>query len=162
MFTGGSIARVHERMPWHELVRVQLGVVAAMAAVFMTTVLPWPLVLVVGRTRRGIRGAGLFRRGEIVAIAIAALGLMFLIGFGAYLARPSSPLQYGIPPMLFALFTIPFLSLPLTIVLVVECVRKWRDAADSRRSQLHFSLVTVVAVGYLLWLAEWNLLGYRF
>jgi CubicO group peptidase (beta-lactamase class C family) len=162
MFTGGSIARVHERLPWHELVRVQLGVVAAIAAVFVTTVMLWPLVLVVGRTRRGIRGAGLFRRGEIVAIAIAALGLMFLIGFGAYLAKPSSPLQYGIPPPLIALFTIPILTVLLTVVLLIEWVRKWKDPAESLRSQLHFSLISVTAVGYLLWLAEWNLLGYRF
>ena len=162
MFTGGSIARVYERSPWYEAPRVQLGIIAACVTVFVTTLLVWPFVLIVGRRRRGMRGAGLLRRGEALAIAIALLDLLFLAGFSYYLAQSPPPIVYGIPPMLFALFTIPILSLPLTVVLIVECLRKWGDAADSRRSQLHFSLVTVVAVGCLLWLSEWNLIGYRF
>lgn len=162
LFTGGSIARVYERSPWHEAARVQLGIVAALATVCVTTALVWPAVLVVGRTRRGLRGAQLFRRGEIVAIAIAALDLVFLLGFVSLIASSTSPIQYGMPPILFVLFTLPILSALLTVVLLIECARKWRAPDSSRGSRLHFSLVSVAAVGILMWLAEWNLLGYRF
>jgi hypothetical protein len=50
----------------------------------------------------------------------------------------------------------------LAAVLVVQFTSMWTDPVTSRASRFQYSLLTAAAVGFVAWLAQWNLFGYRF
>jgi hypothetical protein len=162
MFTGGTIARVYERVSWYGSSVAQMAIVGFCAAVFLWAFMAWPLALVVRRFHSRVSGPGPARRSEIVACALGGLNLLFLFGFGFYLLQSPSPLEYGVPPFFVAVLTIPLLSTVLCAALVLQCTRVWRDLAASPGTRLRCSLVVLAGMGFIAWLAQWNLLGYRF
>jgi hypothetical protein len=158
LFTGERIARVHERVPWYATSVVQLAVVGSCAAVFLWTLLAWPLAVL----RRPASHSGAERRAAAVAAILGGLNLLFLLGLGVYLTQLASQLEHGVPPLFVALLTIPLLSTGISWALVLLCARMWRDRACSLGSRLRCSVVAVAALAFVGWLAQWNLLGYRF
>lgn len=161
-FTGDPIARVYERVPWYAASAVQLALLGFCVVVFLATLLAWPAGAVVRRFRAPRPRSDLERRAGAAAIVLGALNLSFLVGLAVFLLRFSAQLECGVPTSFMVLLTIPLLNGAIAAALVLLCVRMWQDPAASPVSRLRYSLVAVAALGFVAWLAQWNLLGYRF
>ena len=160
LFTGDPIARVYEKVPWYAENVIQLAIVGFCVAVFVGTLVAWPVAVVRRRTRRS--SSDLERRAERAAAALSALNLVFLIGLVVFLARFSARLEFGVPMPFVVLLTIPLLSCGVSAALVLLCAGIWKRRAAPLGSRLGYSLVAIAALGFIAWLAQWNLLGYRF
>lgn len=63
-----------------------------------------------------------------------------------------------LPPILNALFALPVPAIVLTIGLAVFTVLAWKDRYWGILGRLHYTLVTLAAVAFVLFLNYWNLL----
>jgi len=74
----------------------------------------------------------------------------------------SIPLIYNIPSGLYVALTFPLLALPLVVLSVYFAVKGWFGSRWRVRQRLYYSVGTLAAIGFLVVLNYWNLLGYRF
>ena len=159
LFAGERIARVYERVPWFATTAAQLAIASSCIVAFLGTLLAWPLGAVFQRIRGRPSRSGLERRTEGAAIVLSVLNLAFLVGLGVSM---TPQLEYGVPPSFVVLLTVPLISAGVAAALALRCARMWRESAESLGSRLRYSLVSVAALGFIAWLAQWDLLGYRF
>ena len=69
---------------------------------------------------------------------------------------------FGIPTLLKAALLLPPVSAALSLLLRLQAFRAWRRRWWAPFGRAHYSLVTLAALGFVGFLACWNLLGLRF
>jgi len=57
---------------------------------------------------------------------------------------------------------VPFAAILPTALMLGRCVAAWKHRDWRPVTRLHYSILTVASVGYLLFLNYWNLIGFRF
>ncbi len=140
------------RLKWYETRPFHL----ALAAIFLVTFLSAVVVsLLPAATSLG-------------GIARAALGLMgglnlvFLVGIGLTLARTSQwEFTYGLTTRMTILLAIPFLTILLTVGMLVFGAGGWSAASWPLWLRIYYSLAALIAAGFIPFLHYWNLLGWR-
>ena len=72
----------------------------------------------------------------------------------------------GLPTGIKLLLLLPWISVALTLVLVVLTVMAWRGVLNmdqkpywSLLARLHFTLVTLAALAFIWWMAYWEVLS---
>ncbi|MDJ0574225.1 MAG: serine hydrolase domain-containing protein [Xenococcaceae cyanobacterium MO_234.B1] len=94
------------------------------------------------------------------------LNLVFIIGMllFEFVSRNNYRLQiyYGMPKIVTLLLWIPLLTSVLAMGLPVVAVLAWIKNDWSFIEQLHYSLVSLTALGLIPFLNYWNLLGFRY
>jgi hypothetical protein len=88
--------------------------------------------------------------------------LAFLCGILVVLSGGFASLIYSIPTSLYVALTFPLLALPAVAVSIYFAVKAWTGSPWKLRQRLYYSAATLAAVGFLMILNYWNLLGYRF
>jgi CubicO group peptidase (beta-lactamase class C family) len=148
LFTDGTTA--FERVAWWRIVVVQRALLLVCLTVF--------LALVVGTVRRQWLPALLHAPAMFAAHAyllhFACLGLVLQVLTPA--SERETGFAYGLPAVMGLVQVLPFLGLAATVWFLVRLMgaRAWKTPA---------ALVTAgVLLIYAGWLAEWNLLGWRY
>lgn len=104
------------------------------------------------------------RRAFRLGTLVAGLDLLFL--FGMFLAfrqaAGSAGLQYGVPALMKGALGLGVAASLLALALPVHALRAWRQGWWSLPWRAYYSLVTLGALGFVAFLAEWNLLGFRY
>ena len=161
-YTGDPIARVYERMPWYETAGAQLTLLLFCALVFLATLIAWPVAAFLRRTRGSKPGPALERRFDLAANALSAIALVFLVGLGVFLTTHAAELELGIPAAFVALLALPILCVLLALALVYFGVRIGKDPGVPTGARIRVFAVTLAGLLFAIWLAEWNLIGWRF
>jgi CubicO group peptidase (beta-lactamase class C family) len=159
MFTGGGIARVYERVPWYATAPVQALMLGYCVLVFLAMLVGRPVAALLRRGRHGAKDRVTRPGPRRVAITVSALGLLFVIGLAAGIG---SGLEYGVPPWFVAVKALPFVLIGAGFVCLLGCRVVWSDPAASRGWRLGYTLVATAAVAFIAWLAQWDLIGFRF
>jgi hypothetical protein len=94
---------------------------------------------------------------------VSALNLIFLIGLGLVVLNTDFwEFFFGVPPAAIVLLFIPPLTTGLTLGLFVFTVLAWKNQYWSAIKRVHYSFITLAALGFISFLNYWNLLGFRF
>lgn len=152
----------YERIRWYETRLALLCGFSACMAVFLATVILWPVQ--VWRRRDGeeeeTRLLGLVR---VFARMVSVLGLLFVAGFAVFLLT-MDPLAigYGPPRPLIALLLLPLMGLAPSAMLAILTAIAWVRPAAGRPARWHGLFATAAAWLFLAELYYWNLLGFQF
>lgn len=160
--TGAAVATL-ERVPWYEADTLHFGLLAFCVLAFASALVFWPIGALGRRLlRRPLRSPKPARRARLLAWAVALLGLLVIAGIVAALAglRASYILDGGPPPVLPAALALGVVCALLTVPLVFCAYRAWRGRWWGLIGRAHYSLVALGAVGFVSFLAYWNLLGF--
>jgi hypothetical protein len=150
----------YEHIHWYETSWVQLGILGFCAIVFLSACISW--------LRRSLRPKRFQVKQQlswawVLAGAIAALNLVFLIGFPLSLWLIGVwKLVYGVPVVVVTLLCIPLLTTVLTLGLPIFTALVWRNKYWSVSRRWHYSLITLTALVFIPFLVYWNLLGFQF
>lgn len=151
----------YERIPWYETRLALLGGFGACMAVFLATLLLWPVH--VWNQRDGEKEPALLGLIRMCARIVSAVDVLFVAGFAVFLLT-LDPLAvgYGPPTLLMAILLLPLMSvvpgLLLTLLAFGACVTPKAGLA----ARLHGMLATAAAWLFLAELYYWNLLGFQF
>jgi len=150
---------VLDRLAWYELPEMQrlsLGIVCLVALAVLGYGLYWFI-----RWGLRIRGSRLPRVARGLAGIIAALDLVFLAGL-AWLVHTYG--VYGLTPglLLYAIFSLPILSRLCSLLLPAGLVALWADPRGSGTGLGLYILLMTVQPLFVLFLWQYNLLGFHF
>jgi hypothetical protein len=96
-----------------------------------------------------------------LATATAGLALVGPVWFSVWGAQTTLEQMTGIPLVFYGMPAFFTLAALVGLALPAFLVRAWRDRYWSLATRLHFTLVTLTAVGMIPYLYYWNLLGIR-
>jgi len=141
----------------------QLALLGFCLLLFLSAVVGWPLAYVIGRRRgKTTEDSNTSRAARWLGWAVAALNLFFFIALVTWIVRLSSAepyvLLFGLPSGGAFLFVLPLVAGVLTVGMLVSAVLAWLRGYWSPAGRVHYSLVTLAALGFLLFLNGWNLL----
>ncbi|HKQ58334.1 MAG TPA: serine hydrolase domain-containing protein [Candidatus Eisenbacteria bacterium] len=159
MFTGGGIARVYERVPWYATAIAQAILLGYCILVFLAMLVSAPVAALVRRGRAEVAGAKPRPGPRRVAITVSALGVLFLAGLAAGIG---SGLEYGVPPWFTVVMALPLVLIGAAFVCLLGMRVVWSDSAASRGWRFGYTLVAAAGLGFVAWLAQWDLIRFRF
>lgn len=145
MFIG---TEAYERLPWHAIPVVHAGYFA------ITVILILSIFF-----RRPITQSRLMKRSVLAARLLAGINIAFLAGVIIIFLNYQVELAYGMPAPAKALFVVPFVSIVLTAPVLYYCLIAWLDTQKSFAYPLYYTFFSIGAVGFLLFLKYWNLIG---
>jgi hypothetical protein len=133
----------------------------ASVILFLTAALGWPL----GALRRALCRRPRFgnpapRAARWLAGGMSALLLLFLAGLAAA-ASDLDQFFYGVPSVLKISLAFPVIASVLGLGVLVYMILAWRKKYWTGCSRVHYTLVLLAALAFLLLLNFWNLLGWR-
>ncbi len=163
MFIGDSVFAALEKLAWYETNAFQLTLGVFCAVVFLSAGLVGLVRWLMPRIRKQLpQTSKMARRAQGLAVLVCTLNLGFLIGMGlAIFGTDYWQLFFGLPRVAIALLVIPPITTGLTLGLSIFTVLVWKNKYYSIIGRLHYSLMTVAAVGFIFFLNYWNLLGFR-
>ena len=143
---------------WFETTTFHLLWLLVCLIFLLVNVFFWPVWFL--KHKRATReGVSLTTRLAIwVSWGVAALGLVFIVGFGITMVGPQ--LAFGPPPA--GLLLIPLIMTVLTIAMVILAIATWVRRELSLGMRIYYALVTVASVAFIWWLYNWNLLVWPF
>ena len=162
------------KLPFYEAPRLHLGLLAGSVAVLLLSALGWAVGAAVTwwserRNRRlPVEPAGErktnrnARRARLVASAVAALSLTFLVGISVALSNAVSVLGLGASPLLVGTLAVPILISVLTVGVLVYAALAWARGFWGLLGRLQYSLVALSALTFVALLGYYNLIGFQF
>jgi CubicO group peptidase (beta-lactamase class C family) len=149
-----------DRAAWYETPAFHQMLAGACVLIFLTVLVGWPLAALIRRLGdRPAAFAPAVQHARGAAFGVSALNLLFLVSVGV--AMSTQPLQFGVPPLLRALFVLPLATTAMTAALPFLGGRAW-TASWSAMGRVHYALVTLAGFAFTWFLNYWNLLGFRF
>jgi CubicO group peptidase (beta-lactamase class C family) len=151
------------RRPWYELRAAQLGLLVGCAVVFVSALLFWPALAFAVRggswpnIKRNRRSAWLSFLAWLSSLV--SLGL---IAAGVYGLADPIEIAFGLTPGLKMLLAATQICALLAALVVVGCLIAWRNGYWRLSGRVHYTLVALAGVGFVVWLNHWNLLTFGF
>jgi hypothetical protein len=159
-FFSGLPFYTFEKLAWCDAPALHLGALATTVVVFISVIVAVPIGWLTRRWRgRQTAAPRVGRYARLVLVAVAILNLAFLIAFYLELADPA--LVFGDFARLRPLLMLPLVSAPLSLGALGGVVVAWRRRYWSLPGRLHYSLGVLAALGFLVILNHWNLLGFH-
>ncbi|RCV62916.1 CubicO group peptidase, beta-lactamase class C family [Methanophagales archaeon] len=161
MFVSGWPVMAFVKLAWYEASMFHY-ILLSVSMVLFLSVLAWPIGALRNRLK-GKKKAGILRSRQArwVAGGMSALYVLFLIGMVIVLSDTTSPM-YGVPPLLPFVLVLPLLAAVLTIGALCFTMLAWKNRYWGVVGRVHYTVVTVAALGFIWFLNYWNLLGFRF
>lgn len=163
MFADVSPQEDYERLRWYETRGFNVALLLGCLLMFLSM----PLVLWV-RAARGRAVAddrppasGGARAAQRLIGAVCAVNLLFVAGVVRMMTQLGFPM-FGVTPLDRAVLGLGVLSAGLTVGVVVVAARAWLRREWSVAYRTYYTLAAAAAVGFVWFLNEWNLLGWRF
>jgi len=97
-----------------------------------------------------------------LGVAVSALTLLFLVSFAVAVVSAGEEIMYGMPFSVTAALLLPVLTSLLTIGVAVFAVRSWTNGWWTTFRRIHYTIFTVLAIGWVWFFYYWNLLGWQY
>ncbi len=139
-----------EKVPWYETDSFQVMLMGYFVLMSLS-VLAWPLAGLLRRLRkRPPTFSWPARQARALAVAVAALNLFFFLALIVRMGQVSTNVFAETPVWFLALLAIPLLTTILTAGLLVFTARAWKEAYWSVGGRLHYSLISLAALAFIL------------
>jgi CubicO group peptidase (beta-lactamase class C family) len=149
-----------EKLSWYESPESMLGTFGALAAVFLSPLIVWPIGGLLRRVRKHpSSGTGASKWARWLAGIASGLNLIFM---AVLLFTFGEDLVFGMSPIILGLLTVPIITSLLAVVLLGATVLAWIKGYWSIIGRAYYSLITLAALVFVAFANYWNLLGYRF
>jgi CubicO group peptidase (beta-lactamase class C family) len=167
MYSGQRYMGNYRRLAWYELPTVHYALIAFFLFVSLFAFISWGMVPLVRRLKGKPRSAGPAHWATVLMGVFGTLSVLFsvlwfpavfVIGMQAGEPAPA----YGVTPLMRITFVLPVIAALLTVGLVYFAWRAWREGYWSVARRIQYTVITVAALGLILWTHYWNLLGFRF
>ncbi len=164
MFLGDSAFAALEKLAWYETKDFQVKLVVFCVVVFFSACVVRSISGLIRRTRKlSVKTSKMDRLAQFLAVLVSALNLIFLMGLGlVVLSTDFWEFFFGVPPAALVLLLIPPITTGLTLGLLVFTFLAWENQYWSAIKRVHYSFITLAALGFVSFLNYWNLLGFRF
>lgn len=162
MFLGEALAS-YQKVAWYDTRTFQYALLLVCALLFLSALLLWPLQLRSARRQRRTHppqtGSRLARwlAGIVCLVNLIILGTLLVL----ILTEQVTDIQYGVPPWLVAIFILALVSALLTIGVLLCTLLAWGKHWWGTTSRIHYTLVALAALAFVIELAYWNLLSFR-
>jgi CubicO group peptidase (beta-lactamase class C family) len=153
MFYSDMAAAAFTRLAWYQTTPFHLGLLLLALLVFATAVASWLL---------GYRRRQTVERETALAGLIGLLNLLFIGGLFWTLQTQSFELIFGPAPLIYLIWTIPLLSLCLTLLLLPLTLLAWRRQKGGAFIRLRHSLFLLASLAFFWFLNYWMLLGFHY
>ena len=157
-----------EKVKWYETGMAQKILMGIFLVIFLSACIAWPIGYFI-RKKRGqpSPAASMSRYGRVLAGVVSGLNLIFLFGVALVFSVVADDywiIMFGTYPwsLLKFLLIIPLLTIPLTVVWLILAVLAWSKKQWSLPARGHYTLVAIVAVLFVWFLAYWNLIGFKY
>lgn len=97
-----------------------------------------------------------------ISLVYSILSLVFLSGLGITIVAYRDDFMYGVPVVLLPLLCLPLITTLLTPVLVAGTALAWKNRYWTAWGRLYYTLLTLTALVFVVFLLYWNLLGFHF
>ena len=138
---------------------------AGMAVVLITqlsAIAGWPLAALRRRLRATADGVRPSRGVQWLAGVTALLGPAFVAGLGGVIMHTASAnpvlLAFGVPGSARALFLVPLLAAPVSLLSLVVAGREWRRREWGRLWRWHYTAVSVASAVFVALAIHWELI----
>jgi hypothetical protein len=158
-----------ERLDWNDRLDLQLGYMYGAVLVILSTLLVLPIVALIrmalrrlkGRAKRPAPGHGpawLMAWCNCLLMAALFIGLDALLGNSSY----RNQLVFGLTLEMKVLLILPWLTLGLTLLMVLFLKRVWKRGDTGLWGPGIFTLITIGALLFIPFLWNWNLFVWPF
>jgi hypothetical protein len=167
MYSGQRYMGHYRKLAWYEFAPLHFGLMAMFIVVFLFAFISWGIVPLVRRLRGKSGSAGLPCWGTVLMGVFGAVSSLFsllwfpsvfLIGMRSGEPAPA----YGVTVAMLIVFTLALIAAVLTIGLVYFTWRAWRESYWTAARRIQYTIITLAALGLIVWTHYWNLLGFRF
>jgi hypothetical protein len=159
-FLSGEPEYAFERLTPTETTTFNLVLLGPCLALFGSALLaPLGAWALARRHKHRAATTGLAGVARWVALGAAALSLAFLVGLAAVLGDPA--LLMGDYAKLRALLVLPLVVTGLVVGSAGFAILAWARRLWSLPARLHYSAVALAGAGFIWFLWNWNLLGFR-
>jgi CubicO group peptidase (beta-lactamase class C family) len=146
---------------WHQTPSFSILILGIILLVFIS-VLRWPLAAIFGRIcrrRRDEKPAP--RLARWTAGLMVLLQIVFIVGL-ALMLSDIERLMFGVPPAMKFLLGLPIVSILFLIGTFLYTASAWLRGYWTGCARVHYTLVFLAGLAFLLFLNYWNLLGWKF
>lgn len=152
------------KIAWYENILVQVALVGFCCLFFLTSSIAWLIRPLIQRLRdKKFHSHKQLGWALITAGLVGLFNLIFFIGLPLYLWLIGPwKLAYGVPAIAIAFLCLPLVSTTLTIILLITTLFTWIQGSWNLGQRLHYSLVTLASLFFIVFLIYWNLLGFQF
>jgi hypothetical protein len=151
-----------EKLGWYESMIFQLGFLAAFLLIFFIAILALPASFLVN-WKKAHKTALTQLVSTWMCWFASAVNVAFIASFALLIF---TAVWYGFNPVQKAIFILPFISpvLCTASIAIMEVNQHSRKAPQSwtKPATAYILLISVVEVGFMVWLNYWNLLGIPF
>ncbi len=162
IFLGQSVFQVFEKLAWFETVRFNLLLLGGCVLVFLSMGVAQLITLYRRWRKHGSSQSRTLRWAMHLAGLMGGLNLLFIIGIGLTLALTDFWVLYeGMPLLALLLLCVPPITTGLTVGLGIGTLILWRNPTGAVWQKLHYTLVTLAAIGFVWFVEFWNLFGFR-
>jgi hypothetical protein len=167
MYSGQRYMGNYRKLAWYELAPLHYGLMAIFLVVFLFAFISWGIVPLVrrlrdksGSTDRSCWGTVLMGVFGTVSALFSLLWFpaVFLLGWRSGEPAPA----YGVTGAMIFVFVLALIAAALTIGLVYFTWQAWRESYWTAARRIQYTVITVAALGLIVWTHYWNLLGFRF
>ena len=163
MFADAAPQESYQKLNWYETTGFNVGLLFGCLLVFLSMI---PVALVRAISNRRISGdrkpaPRAARTANWIIVAISVLNLLFVADVAKMVTGLGFPF-FGVTLFDKMVLGLGVLSAVLTIGALVYTVQAWKKGYWGIAFRIYYTLVTVVAVAFVWFLNQWNLLGWRF
>jgi hypothetical protein len=167
MYSGQRYMGNYRKIAWYELPAFHYVLMGMFIVVFLFAFISWGIVPLVHWLKRKSGSTGISRWGTVLMGVYATLSALFsllwfpavfLIGMKGGEPAPA----FGVSIWMRITFALPLITTLLTPGLIYFTWRAWRESYWSPARRIQYTIITVAALGLIVWTHYWNLLGFRF
>jgi hypothetical protein len=152
----------YERVAWYDTLAFFWIPYISISLVFLVTIIIW----LVKRYKKHKIEQGeqtvFTGRAHLLAYSLVVLNLVFILCFTPAVKLFSDEFEFGIPILIKILLIVPIISTLLTIGLPVFTVIVWKRKVWNFLDRLHYSIIAITCIGFVIWLYHWNFLGFLY
>ncbi|HEU5180312.1 MAG TPA: serine hydrolase domain-containing protein [Candidatus Polarisedimenticolia bacterium] len=157
-----------EKLPWWDSIRFQLPYVLTLLAVMASTFTAWPIMAWASRLAHRRRLVAHRSGAQKVALAVAVLtGMLTVVlmaGLDAWIGNSAyrMTLVRGMTREMVALLWLALGFTALALLMAMFTAGAWRHGWWTLWGRVYYSIISMTALLFVLFLAQWNLLGFRY
>lgn len=153
----------YERAEWYDTEMFIWIPYGFFSFVFLSSCVIWLFMYYIQRKRKPlVENCRPARQVRMLLIFTVVLNFIFIASLAPSVYLFKDDFQFGMPIIIKILLVIPIVTTILTIGLSAFSLSVWKNKYWNLKARLHYSLITLTCIGFILWLYHWNWLGFQY